>query len=162
MEKIYPNKKKQTPLPSARCSHSFCRRDCSISESGKQRSEGALAMWRKPRPQNAGSPKSRSRCQGKPRRSQRGTGHTRSRFQTKLPLKQYCLKALPSPLLVLNTFISRFSIFFLIWCIGGSTFLYFGKLQTKVSHPGPLQGHTETISNRTYMPANSKYFPNNT
>lgn len=36
MEKIYPNKQKQPPLPSVRCFHSFCRRRCSISQGGSK------------------------------------------------------------------------------------------------------------------------------
>lgn len=52
--------------------------------------------------------------------------------------------------------------FFLTWCIEDSTFLCFLKLQTKLSHPRPPQGHTEMISDCIYVPANSKYFPKNT
>lgn len=50
---------------------------------------------------------------------------------------------------------------FLISCIEGSTFLYLPKLQPKISHRRLPQGHTEMISNCIYMPASSKYFPNN-
>lgn len=37
--KKYPNKQKQPPLPSVRCSHSFCRRGCIILQSGGKGSE---------------------------------------------------------------------------------------------------------------------------
>jgi len=66
VEKIYPNKQKQTLLPSVRCPHSFHRRGCSISQRGSK-GAGRLCIWRKkPGPQNMGSPKTRHRCQREP------------------------------------------------------------------------------------------------
>lgn len=120
------------------------------------------ATWRKPRPRNVGSPKSGPRCPGEPCQSRPGAGHAGSRLQTKLPLETVFPEGSAISAAGIKYFYSKVFNFFLIWCIEGSTFLYFLKLQTKISHPGLPQGHTETISNHIYMPANSKYVPNDT
>lgn len=93
--------KSNPPLHSVRCSHSCCRRKCSISQSGSMRGSQGPKSWAAPEQ----TPVLRralliAAC-----------GCARSRFQIKHPLKQYWLKTLPSLLLALNTSIPSFQRF---------------------------------------------------
>lgn len=161
MEQNHPNKQEQTPLPSVRCSHSFRRRGCSIAQSGTKGASGLCHVEEAKAPK-CGQPQKRTPVLGRalPRPARRKPRRVKASDQTATETVFPEGSAISAA--GIKYCYSKVFNFFLIWCIEGSTFLYFLKLQTKISHPGLPQGHTETISNCIYMPANSKYFPNNT
>lgn len=131
VEKICPNKEKQTPLPSVRCSHSFRRRGCSISQSCSKGASGLCHMGEAKTPKRGQSQKRTPvPWRALPKPAEHGPRKVKLSDQTAVETvfpegsatsaaytKYFYSK-------VLNVF------FFLTRRIGGGAFLYFLPLQT--------------------------------
>lgn len=142
-----------------RCSHSFHRRGCSISQRGSK--VRGLCHVEEAKTPKCGKLQKQTPVPGiallKPARHRpcKIKGSDQTAIETAFPEGSTTSTA------YIKSFYYNVSNFKKICCIEGSTLFYFLKLQTKILHPQLQQGHSGITSNSIYMPSDAKYFPNN-